>query len=338
MINASLAQVEERWTENPCVPDSTSGAGTILKTRKNIDKNKVKELYLNGLGYIKIGKIFNVSRTYIQKIIRKFNISDLNRIPKGKMPLEDLINLYKSGWGVYKIGKKYGLNQGSVKSRLERAGIVLDITRQNKKKPGSRRSRRTSQHDFKNYIKRKCFEKTGGLCELCGRVIGNGKNWQQALYHHKKLVSDGGDASEQNCMVLHPECHKEKFYELHGFEYQRLNNYKRIEIKPRDIFNQELLLDLYLNKRLKTKEIIRIMGIRKCTVAWQIRKLIKNGKIPKELALERMKQGSEKIPEQIVKETLKQNNFNVSRTSKELGITERAVYYKLKKLKEEHMM
>jgi hypothetical protein len=70
------------------------------------------------------------------------------------------------------------------------------------------------------------YKKENGICELCHKLIGDGVNWRQALYHHRKLVSDGGEGSSENCMLLHPMCHKEKFFELHGFSYQKLNNYK----------------------------------------------------------------------------------------------------------------
>jgi DNA-binding transcriptional regulator GbsR (MarR family) len=295
------------------------------------DKNRIKELYLSGLGYIKIAKIFKVSRTCIQSIIKKMGIAQPNRAPKTKIENDELIKVYINGWGILKISKIYNISERNVSRRLKKLGI-LDSSRKCLKKEGSRRSRRTAMHDFKNSVKKDIFNRNNGICEICNNVIGNGDNWRIATYHHKTLVSNGGDGSIQNCMVLHSQCHKDNFYELHGFDFQKLDNYKKIARPPKKDIKKDVLY-FFINKGMNIAEIARVTKYDRGTITLKLKELKSTGDISEEVYKERrigINTGYNKITESQV---LSRIELKPSEIAKELGVSERAVYYKLKKLR-----
>lgn len=55
-----------------------------------------------------------------------------------------------------------------------------------------------------SFIKDAIWERTGGLCDFCGRTVAAKRQMQ---VHHRKLRSQGGDWSLDNLMGLHQWCH-----------------------------------------------------------------------------------------------------------------------------------
>lgn len=122
------------------------------------------------------------------------------------------------GWGVAKIAKEYGLSQQTITLHLKRLGILDNSRTYQSSGTPSRRVRRPSSKEFTDTTKKLRFQEEKGVCELCGKQIGNGVNWRLACYHHRKPIKLGGGREPSNCMVLHSECHEEHSYELHGFD------------------------------------------------------------------------------------------------------------------------
>jgi hypothetical protein len=143
----------------------------------------------------------------------------------------------EKGYGVTKISKITGLSESSVTNNLKKLGI-LNSDRRSKPSGVSRRSRRSSSAEFKDSVKKLRFEEVKGICEICQLQIGNSENWRLATYHHKTPIKNGGDGSKGNCMVIHEDCHKEHFYELHGFSIDYLSNYNK---SNKEVFGEDYI-------------------------------------------------------------------------------------------------
>ena len=297
--------------------------------RQKIDREKVKTLYLSGLGYLKISKIMGIARASAQKIIHDLGLSMPERAPKTKISTSNMIELYNCGLGIHRISNLNDISERSVWTRLKKAGVI-DSTRQCKRKEGSRRSRRTARHEFKDSVKKSRFEEQQGICEICNDPIE--RNWRLALYHHKKLVSNGGDGSQNNCMVLHPKCHKEKFFDLHGIDFNKLDLYQKIFRHPRKeiSLDKELIVKLYIKEGLSTQKIAEKMSLPVTRVRWEIKKLTSLGVIPKEVGIQKQRNGNTKITDL---DSRLYTGERISVIAENLGLTERAVYYKIAKLK-----
>lgn len=96
--------------------------------------------------------------------------------------------------------------------------------------------RRTAARSFSLYTKQQRFEEVEGRCESCGELIGDGKDWRKAVFHHVRLVSDAAVTDKEarapaNCMVMHRDCHDDplNFYKLHGFSPDNLKKKKEAD-------------------------------------------------------------------------------------------------------------
>lgn len=59
--------------------------------------------------------------------------------------------------------------------------------------------------------RRLLFERTGGACEWCGRVL-----WEERFdAHHRQLRSRGGTWALSNLVAVHPECHTNDAGSIH---------------------------------------------------------------------------------------------------------------------------
>lgn len=193
---------------------------------KVTDEDIIHALISEGLGLQATAKKFGVAMNTIYK--RKEHLIKIGKIPSDfavsrqslpKITDKELQEAYLiKGWGVYKISKEFNLSEYIVSRRLKRLNII-NSEKQHKPSGLPRRKRRPSSKEFSDGTKKKRFEEEHGICEICHNLIGNGQNYRLATYHHRKPIKDGGDASEDNCAVLHEECHLKHFQELHGFPY-----------------------------------------------------------------------------------------------------------------------
>lgn len=140
---------------------------------------------------------------------------------------EAIVADYRAGKGCTRLAVAYGVEEGVLRARLRKMG-VLDPQRRPARvytSSGERSSLRASSN-FPPKVKRKRFQEEQGRCQLCGELIGDA--WQQAEFHHVVPVADGGDRSPENCMVLHPECHAGSFEVLHnGRKARFIQDYHR---------------------------------------------------------------------------------------------------------------
>lgn len=195
------------------------------------DQEVLDAFLIDGLGLSATAKKFGVAMNTIYQRKEKLIKNGLldkdfakDRQIKEKISDDELINCYlNKGWGIYKISKEYNMAQERIRRRIKKLGI-LDSSKQMKNSNLPRRKRRKSSDEFSEGLKKERFFEEKGICEYCHKLI-HPTNWRLATYHHKKPLKFGGDASKANCMVLHGECHREHFYELHGFEYP----YKNLE-------------------------------------------------------------------------------------------------------------
>ena len=300
--------------------------------KTKVDPFLIGDLYLFGIRSGELSKHFHVSKNTINKITNKLGITDYSRCPKEKIKAVILAKHYQRGLGLYRLSKKFNMSQSVIRRKLKKLG-VLDSNKISKKKEGSRRSRRTSQHEFKDSVKKKKFFSKRGKCDICHRVIGNGVNWREATYHHKKLVSNGGSGSIKNCMVLHFECHKKHFFRLHGFNYLQLNNYKKIPRKIKPVIDETILLNLYVNPKLKEKDIAREMHIGYWPLKRIISTLIKKGTITKHVLKKRQQINSSFLKIKDEEFISRMNMHPRRRIAEELKISEREVYFRLRKIR-----
>jgi len=193
-----------------------------------VEKLKLTDLYSRGFKYPEISNALGIAKHTaqyrIKTLIRKGELKYRGRSHLFPISNDDLVECYlKKNWGITKISKEFNCSWSSVRNHLVVLGI-LDSSRQFKKKEGSRRQfRRPRSAEFKDSVKRLRFEEEAGICELCGKKICEGINWKMACYHHKEMISNGGDGSADNCQVLHRSCHEDNFEMLHGFPYSNFS-------------------------------------------------------------------------------------------------------------------
>jgi hypothetical protein len=65
--------------------------------------------------------------------------------------------------------------------------MKTDLNRAGRPKP----LRRTAARSFSLATKQWRFQEVEERCEACGELIGDGTDWRRAIYHHRRLVSDG---------------------------------------------------------------------------------------------------------------------------------------------------
>ena len=209
----------------------------MARVYKITDDQFIEEYVVNGLGQDSIAKKYGMASRTVQvrmkRLVKRGLISSElveSRKVKRKLPSDDILKeLYlDKGMGCLKIAKIYGVCHQNVQVMVKRLGI-LDSSRQFKKKEGSRKSRRNRQHEFLVSTRRKRFKEVNGLCEECNNLIGDGSNYATATYHHILPIAKGGHRNEENCMVLHFECHNDPaiFERLHGYDVRYLDNYKK---------------------------------------------------------------------------------------------------------------
>jgi transposase len=190
----------------------------------------VKRMYVDeGKNITEIAKILkcgfsNVARKlrYLQK---KGKIPKLSGRNCGNFKLQNkIVDLYNRGFGVKRIARMLSIGPSSASYRMRKAFKMGTLINQHRgfiaKGIGSKRRRRgLKKMEFSYKTKKERFEEEKGICEICHNFISN--NCLDAVYHHRIPIARSGDKSKKNCMVLHEDCHKKFFYELHGFLLRR---------------------------------------------------------------------------------------------------------------------
>jgi len=139
---------------------------------------------------------------------------------------DDLLIDRESNPGLNSFSKLYDQTRMGAKAFANLHGMSLKAAKaQNTRRKGK---------EFTPETKLEAFLNCNGICEVCKTTIVEG--WKSAVYHHRKLVRDGGTRSVKNCMPLHYDCHwsPENFKKLHGFPVDSILN------RPVDIFRRNI--------------------------------------------------------------------------------------------------
>jgi predicted transcriptional regulator len=89
-------------------------------------KSKIIELYKDGCSSVEISKRLGISQPYISRIIKSENITRDRNIPlnKDNKLLNEVVNLYKSGFGCSYISKKLGIPKHNISYYIKKEGIM----------------------------------------------------------------------------------------------------------------------------------------------------------------------------------------------------------------------
>jgi hypothetical protein len=109
---------------------------------------------------------------------------------RGKqLTCEVLEEEYKSGCRLIDIAEKYGIGYSTVSARMKFCNLNTNRTRHYKQ-------------NCYSAIRNKIKKERGERCEICGWDKGSCDT------HHKKEIVNGGKHSEDNLIILCPNCHR----------------------------------------------------------------------------------------------------------------------------------
>lgn len=99
------------------------------KLSRKLFKNKIKEiiaLYLDGLSLEKIGKIFNINKNTVRRILAQNNVP-IRKLgaPIKALDTKAIVRLYKKKVPLIDIAKYFDVSLGTIERRLEDAGIII---------------------------------------------------------------------------------------------------------------------------------------------------------------------------------------------------------------------
>lgn len=103
-----------------------SAGGNVTRTSRELDKNKVLELFNSGIPAFKIAKRLHTGVYNITAILKSFNIIygiDLQRTDS--LTESMIIDLYLDGYSTGDIGKKFNKNKSTIRRILIRNNIKL---------------------------------------------------------------------------------------------------------------------------------------------------------------------------------------------------------------------
>lgn len=245
-----------------------------------IPDSEMVRLYIEeGLGQIAIATRVGLSREAVRDRLKRLGINDSTRGSQRKFSDGELTHMYlELRMGAHRISKVLGFSKTAVTKRLKQLGILDSSRKLPKRNIPKGEPCRPRGSEFSWPTKKQRFSAEGGICQECHQLIGNGLDWRLATYHHIKQVHTGGGPQPENCMVLHPECHRGEFHKLHGYSFPYVNN--SIPSKPRMLrVSNEELIRLCNDERLNTKEIAERTSKTYGSILQRISKLRKQGLI-----------------------------------------------------------
>ena len=119
-------------TNNKCGYNMSIG-GNVIRTTKELDTNKVLELFNSGIPAFKIAKILHTGVPNITKLLKDLNIKyglDLQKTDSITQSM--IIDLYLDGYSTVDIGKKFNKDKSTIRRILNRNGIRLRTFKETK--------------------------------------------------------------------------------------------------------------------------------------------------------------------------------------------------------------
>lgn len=204
------------WAPFPCQKGSLGydyPTRWFVPQKRKIDYEELKRLHQAGWGRVRLAQHFGVRETTIRGIVRRLGLP-AHKGAERKAPPDALLAADYQTAGCHVLAKQYGCSERVILRHLSRLGLV-DPSRRHIRHHASTRVRQAFRrlHEFSAVVRKECFTRARGRCGCCGEPV---TSWHVGTYHHILPIADGGNGSLDNCMLLHPECHKTHFEQLHN--------------------------------------------------------------------------------------------------------------------------
>ncbi len=120
------------YTDTKCGYNISIG-GNVIRTTKELNKDKVLELFNSGIPAFKIAKILHTAVPNVTNLLASLNIKYGIALQKTDNSVEKQINeLYLIGYSTIDIGKKFNINKSTVRRILIRNNIKLRTFKETK--------------------------------------------------------------------------------------------------------------------------------------------------------------------------------------------------------------
>lgn len=110
-----------------------SVGGNVIRTTKELDKDKIISLFNSGIPAYKIAKIVHTGVPNITNLLKENNIDygiTLQKIPSSEESM--IIDLYLKGYGTMDISRKFNKNKSTIRRVLLRNNIELRTSKESK--------------------------------------------------------------------------------------------------------------------------------------------------------------------------------------------------------------
>lgn len=107
------------------IKNAKSIQGKVDRGFKKINREKVKELYMQGLTHTEIANKLNINQRSVSRIVKELGINKRAMVDYNNVCLDELLSDLKSGMKKKDINKKYGFNQHSIKVILRKNNIII---------------------------------------------------------------------------------------------------------------------------------------------------------------------------------------------------------------------
>lgn len=107
--------------------------GNAIRVTKELDKNKVLELFNSGIPAFKIAKILHVGVPNITNLLKESNIKyGLDLLRTSSLEESMIVDLYLDGYSTVDISKKFNKNKSTIRRILLRNNIKLRTFKETK--------------------------------------------------------------------------------------------------------------------------------------------------------------------------------------------------------------